>query len=127
MTDVTGFGLMGHLAEMCKASNARVLVNVSKVPLYDGVLEAIDEGIFSTLQPSNLRIKHAVDVSASDEDALQTRAYAAMFDPQTSGGLLISVPSSVGECFCDYFPNARVIGSVLGGSWNDLGGIVVKT
>jgi len=92
-TDVTGFGLAGHLAEMCKASGPHVGAELwlSTVPLLDGAKECVAKGIFSSLQPANLRLRRAVNV---DENSAIARdpAFALLFDPQTSGGLLTSVP-----------------------------------
>lgn len=92
-TDVTGFGLAGHLAEMCKASGHAVGAELwlSTVPLLEGAKECVAKGIFSSLQPANLRLRRAVNV---DENTAIARdpAFALLFDPQTSGGLLTSVP-----------------------------------
>ena len=90
-TDVTGFGLLGHLVEMAKASNARVAVRLDAVPLLPGALECVQRGIFSSLQPANLRLKRAVSNEAA---ALSHPAYPLLFDPQTAGGLLASVPAA---------------------------------
>ena len=54
-TDVTGFGLLGHLVEMAQASKARVELNLDKVPTITGALELVQQGIFSSLQPANIR------------------------------------------------------------------------
>lgn len=59
-TDVTGFGLLGHLFEMAKASRAHIDLNLSQVPLLPGAQHCVSSGIFSSLQPANLRLKRAV-------------------------------------------------------------------
>ena len=87
---MTGFGLLGHLVEMAKASNARVAVRLGAVPLLPGALECVQRGIFSSLQPANLRLKRAV---ANETAALRHPAYPLLFDPQTAGGLLSTVPA----------------------------------
>ncbi|MEM7015613.1 MAG: selenide, water dikinase SelD, partial [Verrucomicrobiota bacterium] len=88
-TDVTGFGLLGHLTEMLKASSVGAEVEIESVPLLDGAAETIEAGILSSLHPENVRIRRAVK---DESTASQLKNYPALFDPQTSGGLLASVP-----------------------------------
>ena len=76
---------------MAKASNARVAVRLDAVPLLPGALDCVQRGIFSSLQPANLRLKRAVSNEAA---ALSHPAYPLLFDPQTAGGLLASVPAA---------------------------------
>ncbi len=96
MTDVTGFGLLGHLVEMAKASGVEAELELDAIPLLDGALEVIGKGIFSSLQPQNVRLRRAVvnvDVAAAHA------AYPLIFDPQTAGGMLASVPAErAGRC-----------------------------
>ncbi|MDJ0777898.1 MAG: selenide, water dikinase SelD [Gammaproteobacteria bacterium] len=88
-TDVTGFGLAGHLLEMARASGVTIGILPGELPLYDGALELAARGISSSLQPQNLRLRHAIH----DPDALALQpAYPLLFDPQTAGGLLASLP-----------------------------------
>jgi len=114
-TDVTGFGLLGHLLEMAQASRVRVSLLLDQVPVLPGVLECIEKGIFSSLQPSNLRLRRAV---ANEKAAMAHPHYAVLFDPQTAGGVLASVPSaSAAACVAELralgYLQAEVIGSVL--------------
>lgn len=88
MTDITGFGLVGHLLEMLDASNLSAEVRLNTIPLLPGVEPLIRQGVESTLAPANRYAEHAIDVSAATR---QRAAYAALYDPQTSGGLLIAV------------------------------------
>ena len=90
-TDVTGFGLLGHLVEMVKASGTGVEIELSSLPVLEGALETIAAGITSSLQPENLRSRSAV--SEPDKCARDPR-FPLLFDPQTAGGLLASVPGS---------------------------------
>jgi len=94
-TDVTGFGLLGHLIEMLQAScpNLQAQIDVEKVSLLQGALQCVQTGIFSSLQPQNTRLRRAVEnhQEASSQHAYK---YPLMYDPQTSGGLLISIPAS---------------------------------
>lgn len=113
-TDVTGFGLLGHLIEMAGASGARVVVGMGSVPLLAGAAECVAQGIFSSLQPANLRLKRAV---ANEAAALRHPKYPLLFDPQTSGGLLASVPAArAAACLAALrgqgYAEAAVIGEV---------------
>lgn len=89
MTDVTGFGLLGHLLEMVHASSVDVDLALARVPLLPGLLDVMQHGIFSSLQPQNVRLRRAV---RNHEAANAHPRYAALFDPQTAGGILAGVP-----------------------------------
>jgi len=88
MTDVSGFGLIGHLAEMLAASGADASLDPEAIPAYPQALELARAGIASSLLPENLALAHAV--RGADDPALR----ALLFDPQTSGGLLAGVPAT---------------------------------
>ncbi len=88
-TDVTGFGLLGHLKEMVQASKVGVELNLEAIGVLDGVREMLQLGIVSSLQPQNLRA--SVEISNLSEVA-NYHSFPILFDPQTSGGLLASVP-----------------------------------
>jgi len=97
-TDVSGFGLAGHLFEMIQASAVAVEIDLARLPLMDGALEIVGRGILSSLQPQNMRVKHAIE----DREKLEGLAqYALLFDPQTAGGLLASVPADQAEACVD--------------------------
>jgi len=88
MTDVSGFGLCGHLVEMARASAVEVDLDAATVPALAGALDVLSQGVVSSLQRQNLRARRAVrGTFAKDEPR-----YALLFDPQTAGGLLASVP-----------------------------------
>src|SRR6266508_144950 len=93
-TDVTGFGLIGHLVEMVRASDVDVTVAVDRVPLLDGARETVALGIFSSLQPQNVRLRRAI---RELETVAKHPLYPLLFDPQTSGGLLAAVPLGEAE------------------------------
>jgi selenide,water dikinase len=89
-TDVTGFGLLGHACEMAQASKQTLRIDSIAVPLLEPVLGLIRSGVF----PGGLTSVHKflsgkVGVRTGVEDEL----IYAMCDPQTSGGLLVSVPA----------------------------------
>jgi selenide,water dikinase len=81
-TDVTGFGLAGHLMEMLRASGVAAVIWPDRIPALPGALELASRGVESTLAPENRR-----SLPAAETDA---RA-ALLFDPQTSGGLLAGI------------------------------------
>eukprot|EP00041_Stephanoeca_diplocostata_P024691 m.632291 g.632291 ORF g.632291 m.632291 type:complete len:1029 (+) comp22577_c0_seq16:102-3188(+) len=87
-TDVTGFGIIGHLAEMIKAcEGVAVTLDMGSVPELTGARDCVAGGIFSSLQPANLRLKHAV---ANEADAVLYPGYPLLYDPQTAGGPSVS-------------------------------------
>jgi selenide, water dikinase len=90
-TDVTGFGLLGHLVEMVKASSVDVELDLGAVPLLDGALDTVRLGILSSLQPQNVRLRRAI---ANQAEAAADERYPLLFDPQTAGGLLAGVAAA---------------------------------
>lgn len=88
LTDVTGFGLAGHLLEMLSASQLGSRLEIHKIPLMSGVSELLEAGTESTLAPANRSAEQSIRV---EESIRQFPQYQALFDPQTSGGLLMGV------------------------------------
>jgi selenide,water dikinase len=89
-TDVTGFGVLGHLVEMVRAGQVDISIDLNSLPILEGALESMQQGIFSSLQPSNVRLRRAIkNQQAVAEHAL----YPLLFDPQTAGGLLATIPA----------------------------------
>ena len=115
-TDVTGFGLLGHLVEMTKASGVDARVTLDAVPILDGADETAARGLLSSLQPQNVRLRRAV---ANLETAGADPRHPLLFDPQTAGGLLAGVPEAqaeacVGRLRALGYTHAAVIGAVSG-------------
>jgi selenide,water dikinase len=113
-TDVTGFGLLGHLVEMIRPSAVDVDLCPDAVPILDGARECVAAGIFSSLQPQNVRLRRAV---RDQEAAARQPLYPLMFDPQTAGGLLASVPGEAAEACVEElrrlgYARAAIIGLV---------------
>ena len=113
-TDITGFGLLGHMVEMIRASRVDVDIELHALPILDGALDTVRLGILSTLQPANVRLRRAI---RNLEEAGREERYPLIFDPQTSGGLLASVPDSRAEdCLSELhemgYEHAAVIGRV---------------
>ena len=91
LTDVTGFGLVGHLLEMLNASNVSATIDLSRLPLIHGFESAVAQGITSTLAPTNRQNETFIQAS---EAAASTAAYDALFDPQTNGGILYAIDAA---------------------------------
>jgi selenide,water dikinase len=104
MTDVTGFGLAGHLAGICDASGVAANVRLGDVPLLDGAFALAEAGVRSSLFPDN---RNDPRVAAPD-----TARGDLMFDPQTCGGLLAAIPRSQAEDL----RNLWIIGEITKGS-----------
>jgi selenide,water dikinase len=114
-TDVTGFGLLGHLVEMTRASEVDARLILDRIPVLEGARESVARGVFSSLQPQNVRLRRAV----RDLDRAQALPdYPLLFDPQTAGGLLAGVPAAqapacVAALRAAGYGAAAVIGHVL--------------
>ncbi len=114
-TDLTGFGLLGHLVEMTKPSGVDAELDLNALPLLEGAAECVAAGVVSSLQPANLRLRRAL---RNQEESIDHPRYPLIFDPQTAGGLLASVPADKAEtCLAALhaagYPRAVRIGRVL--------------
>ena len=92
-TDITGFGLVGHLREMVIASKVTVSIDLDAIPILEGARELNRKGVRSSLYEDNLKASDAVARTEDSSDDFQEH-YPLLFDPQTSGGLLFGVPAS---------------------------------
>ena len=115
-TDITGFGLLGHLVEMVKASaeevSLRVELDLEAIPILAGALETIEMGIYSELQPQNLQAADFIDNLARAEKYSQ---YPLLFDPQTSGGLLAAIDETKAEeCIISLKSAGYIYSSIIG-------------
>ncbi|MDG1118569.1 MAG: selenide, water dikinase SelD [Flavimaricola sp.] len=113
MTDVTGFGLAGHLAGICEASGVAAEVRLADVPLLPGALELAERGIASTILPDNRAGAGPVFGAKGARGAL-------MFDPQSAGGLLAAVTAAEAEHILEAlqaagYPAVR-IGKIVAGA-----------
>jgi selenide, water dikinase len=117
LTDVTGFGLLGHLLEMCRGAGVAARVAYAALPWLDSVLDLAQAGFVTGASARNWAA-YGREVDLSPE--LPPIAQALLTDPQTSGGLLVScAEASVGEvleCFrAGGFGEAAVIGAMSDG------------
>jgi selenide,water dikinase len=112
MTDVTGFGLIGHAREMVLASNVSIRISAGKVPLIEGALECVRAGYVPAGLKNNRDFAECVvDYEGTVPEDLRTM----LFDPQTAGGLLISTPQGpqLTQALIDAGISAVQIGDVL--------------
>lgn len=108
-TDITGFGLLGHAYEMAKASDVTLEIDSASVPLLPDVLELIADGMLTRGDKNNrVYVGETVTFAANVSGVMQS----ALFDPQTAGGLLISLSEEDAERFRTQIANAAVIGRV---------------
>jgi selenide,water dikinase len=112
MTDVTGFGLIGHAREMVLASDVSINISARSVPLIEGALECVRAGYIPVGLKNN---RDFAECLVEYDDGVPEDVRALLFDPQTAGGLLISTPD--GEPLTNALHDAGVaaveIGQVL--------------
>src|SRR5262245_27054891 len=87
-TDVTGFGLAGHLGQMLRASKVAAVIDLDALPLLPGVASLLARGIRSTYHEQNTRGRRGIRITAA---AAARPSVEVLFDPQTSGGLLFRI------------------------------------
>ena len=111
-TDVTGFGLLGHLVEMTKASGVDATLYLDCIPALEGAIETIAAGVFSSLQPQNVRLRRAI---RNLDRVSHWAGYPLLFDPQTAGGLLASVPrANARACINDLHAEGYACAAIIG-------------
>ncbi len=113
-TDITGFGLAGHAFEMAAGSDVRLEISMDDIPIMRAALEMYKKGMNTGMNASNRRL---VAKNMRFEKDLPSWHQEIVYDPQTSGGLLVSAPASGGEIMLEALINAgvdqaRIIGHV---------------
>lgn len=113
VTDITGFGLLGHALEMAKASNVSIEIDSKEVPILDGAVDMASMGVI----PAGMYRNKGYISKDVELINIETAIEDILYDPQTSGGLLISVKAELAEeLITDMKLNgsieAKVIGSV---------------
>ena len=117
VTDITGFGLAGHAYEIAQASDVMIHLELSRLPLLHGVETLVEQGNLTRANATNRdHVSPALRFEAGAEDNSAART-ASLFDPQTSGGLLIAVAPQradelVDRCRGAGLEAATVVGSV---------------
>lgn len=112
-TDITGFGLSGHLVQMARASQNKIRLYFSKIPKFEKTLKFLEAGFLTKAHRTNADyVKSEIEVSTLS--AIQQQL---LFDPQTSGGLLLAVDPAYSAAMVSKlqitFPFATVIGEVV--------------
>lgn len=108
-TDITGFGLLGHAFEMARASAVTFRIDSGKVPLLPEVLELIGQKMLTRGDRNN---RVYVGDTVKIDNAVSKEMQGALFDPQTAGGLLISVEKDRAGLLKEKLPEAVEIGEV---------------
>ena len=121
-TDVTGFSLMGHSVEMASASNVTIHIKIYDIPLFDDVIEAAQMGLVPAASYGNRKAITDVQVDAN-LDGVWTDI---LFDPQTSGGLLFSVPATEGADLVKTLRDVGVEGATIVGAVESFSGLAVR-
>ena len=112
LTDVTGFGLAGHLMEMVGPANLAAKLSLDAIPLISGTTELLAEGIESTLAPANKDNEVFAELAHSARSMPQ---FAALFDPQTCGGLLLGVAeANVEQVLAELSNQSNIRAAVIG-------------
>jgi selenide,water dikinase len=118
MTDVTGFGLLGHLLEMCRGARMGALVSMSSMPLLPGVLAMAEGGVVTGASARNWA-SYEAEVELAPKISSAQRSL--LCDPQTSGGLLVACAEDIlGDVIATFegggFDRAAVIGNMVPGA-----------
>jgi len=110
-TDVTGFGLLGHLYEMMKGSNKSAIIETDKINIIDGAIDNAEIGIIPAAAYDN---RHYVSDFVQFDNVLEVTK-DILFDPQTSGGLLMAIPEDRLDNLLEYLDqNLKTEYSVIG-------------
>lgn len=112
-TDITGFGLAGHAMQLAQASNVSLRINVNDLPVLDGAMSAIEQKLWTRGDKSNrLYTQDNVTTEGKINEALEH----ILYDPQTSGGLLISISPDNAETLLDELKQSGITAASIIGS-----------
>jgi len=114
-TDITGFGFLGHLLEMMEESSTAAIINSSSLPLLPDVLSFVEKGFLTGGGLENYKFA-SEDVDIDGE--VSKELVMVLYDPQTSGGLLVSMPEERAEDYLESIikrgvDEARIVGRVV--------------
>lgn len=115
MTDVTGFGLLGHLQKILDAIELEAQLDPTQIPMFDGALALSQRGIRSSLWEPNRSALPQLDVADTADDGLTAATLDLLFDPQTSGGLVAVVPWDSSKVCLEALSEAGYISAALVG------------
>ena len=109
-TDVTGYGFLGHLTEMLEASGVGAVVHRGSVPVWERAVPLASDGVYPGGLKSNREyLEGRVTADGLDQDDLHP-----LYDPQTSGGLLVAVPQTRASALVGELEKRGVAGAVVG-------------
>jgi selenide,water dikinase len=109
-TDVTGFGFLGHLTEMLDASTVGAVVRRNSVPVWDRAVPLANDGVY----PGGLESNREYLAGRIQPDGVRENDLLPLYDPQTSGGLLIAVPEKRAPVLMDELQARGVTNAVVG-------------
>lgn len=110
-TDITGFGLMGHLYEMARAGKVTIVLEAGQVPVLPGTIETARLGL---VPAGAYRNREFVGDAASIDQSIPLALQDVLFDPQTSGGLVVAVPGLEAHNILEQLHQAGVLASIIG-------------
>ncbi len=108
-TDITGFGLLGHMSHIARASKVTLSVELDSIPVFAGVREAVVAG--STTDGAKRNAEYLRDLVRWNRGSEEDRAI--LWDPQTSGGLLLCISRSEVANYLSHVAGSVVIGEVI--------------
>lgn len=112
-TDITGFALAGHSVQMARASKVSLSFKLHTLPLFKKTISSLEVGHLTKAHRSN---EEYTREALSINETISTHQRQVLFDPQTSGGLLLSVEASKAESIVEslraHFPGVAIVGSV---------------
>jgi selenide,water dikinase len=108
-TDITGFGLLGHMSHIARASNVTLQLELNSVPVFEGVREAVRAG--ATTDGAKRNAEYLKDLVRFTRGSEEERAI--LWDPQTSGGLLVCIGPSRTRDYLSRVDGSVVIGEVI--------------
>lgn len=116
-TDVTGFGLLGHLHNMMEASGTAARIEMGRIPTWTEVHDLAHQGMIAGGLNNN---RQYLEPFVGFEDGIEDALKAMLYDPQTSGGLLVAVPADKADRYVELLKEAdtsawAIIGEVVGG------------
>ena len=109
-TDVTGFGFLGHLTEMLEASGAGAVVGRNSVPVWERAVPLANDGVY----PGGLESNREYLADRIRPDGVAEDDLLPLYDPQTSGGLLMAVPESKAPALVGDLEARGVTGAIVG-------------
>jgi selenide, water dikinase len=109
-TDVTGYGLLGHLSEMLEASGLGAVVRRREVPVWERAISLAAEGCY----PGGLKNNRQYLGEKVSADGVGPDELLPLYDPQTSGGLLVAVPEQRASAFVRVLEGYDTLGAVVG-------------